>query len=262
MAAALTSMTPASGAGPGLWSQTGSMEEIRFRHTLTLLLDGTVLVTGGGDGIALASTQLYNPDPDPAAGAWSSTGSMNKPRLNHTATLLPDTGKVLVAGGYGYPTWHASAELYDPSTGNFTSTGSMAKARSGHTATLLSDGRVLITGGFDQYGGDPIASAELYNPLTETWSSAGNMATGRSSHTATLLPSGKVLVAGGGYGRENELASAELYQPSTDLSDTSDLGKWSSAGSMAERRGAHTATLRSTGKGAGRGWPQHRQKRS
>ena len=219
-------MTPASGSGAGLWSQTGSMAEIRFRHTLTLLPDGTVLVAGGGDGFPLALTQLYNPDPDPAAGAWSSTGSMLEPRWDHTATLLSD-GRVLVTGGNGL----ASAELYDPITGTWSPAGSMDVAQGSHTATLLSDGsgRVLVIGG---------ASAELYNPLTETWSSAGSMAVARSGHTATLLPSGKVLVAGGGYGRENELASAELYNPGTN--------SWSPTGSMAERRGTHTAMLVTT----------------
>jgi hypothetical protein len=67
-----------------------------------------VLVAGGSNGsnLNLASAELY----DPAAGTWSTTGSLNIGRSSHTATLLTN-GKVLVAGGSSGGL--ASAELYD-----------------------------------------------------------------------------------------------------------------------------------------------------
>ena len=248
VAAALSSMTPASGSGPGLWSQTGSMAKIRFGHTLTLLSDGRVLVTSGlGDPASRASAELY----EPGSGTWSSAGSMATGRLNHTATLLVN-GQVLVTGGT--ESWQspvASAELYQPSTdlsdtsdlGTWVPTGSMLQARSGHTATLLANGKVLVAGGSDA-DGNWLASAELYDPAaappTSPWSSGGNMVETRSGHTATLLSDGRVLLTGAAYGRETALASAELYDPYT--------GEFTSAGSMAERRGGHTATLLSNGK--------------
>ena len=43
----------------------------------------------------LNSSELY----DPATEMWSVTASLNTPRLDHTATLLPG-GNVLVVGGY------------------------------------------------------------------------------------------------------------------------------------------------------------------
>ena len=96
MVAAFFSMTPVSGAGDGLWSQTGSMHEIRVQHTLTALKDGKVLVTGGWDigWLNYASAELYNP----GDGKWYPAGSMNETRVAHTATLLKD-GRVLVTGG-------------------------------------------------------------------------------------------------------------------------------------------------------------------
>ena len=50
----------------------------------------------------------------PCAGApfeFEETGSLAAARLNHTATLLSN-GKVLVAGGFNYESYLASAELY------------------------------------------------------------------------------------------------------------------------------------------------------
>src|ERR1035437_8921900 len=52
--------------------------------------------------------------------------------------------------------------------------------------------------------------------VTNTWSGAGSLTTARQQHTATLLPSGKVLVAGGYNGSSGVLASAELYDPTTN----------------------------------------------
>jgi len=53
-----------------------------------------------------------------------------------------------------------------------------------------------------------------------------------------LLPSGQVLVAGG-YGKQ-ALASAELYDPAT--------GTWTTTGSLAFPRDAHTETLLPNGR--------------
>jgi sugar (pentulose or hexulose) kinase len=88
----------------------GSMTVARHGHTVTLLLDGTVLIAGGGDGnIARASAESY----DPTTGTFAATGSLSVSRMQHTATLLLD-GTVFIAGGYGGTDGYslASAELY------------------------------------------------------------------------------------------------------------------------------------------------------
>ena len=148
------------------------------------------------------------------------TGSLGTPRLDHTATLLPN-GKVLVVGGDFLFGVLASAELYDPASGTWKPTGSLVTGRTHHTATLLPNGKVLVAGGFDGVGHNR-TSVELYNPATGTWSETGSLATGRTSHTATLLPSGKVLIAAG----ENfindvgALKSSELYDVGLDFDST------------------------------------------
>jgi hypothetical protein len=116
------------------------------------------------------------------------------------------------------------------SAGTFTTTGNMTTARAAHTATLLSNGKVLIAGGA-QYvtvaSTLVLASAELYDPITSTFTATGNMTTPRQQHTATLLADGRVLIEGGSQehpGQTVDLASAEIYDPSTEtFTATGDL---------------------------------------
>jgi hypothetical protein len=68
----------------------------------------------------------------------------------------------------------------------------------------------------------------------------GSMATARYFHTATLLNNGTVLVTGGLDGNNNNLASAELFDPAS--------GTFTLTGSMAVARSSHTATLLTNGK--------------
>jgi WD40 repeat protein len=202
----------------------------RSGHTATLLLAGKLLVTGGGNGVADATAELY----DPATETFTLTvGNMTEPRIGHTATLLnlgassPNNGKVLILGPAD-----PSAELYDPSTSTFTkTTGSMNHARTSPTATLLNTGKVLIAGGNTATGD---LTAELYDPATETFSDTGSTAVLHSGPTATLLSNGQVLIAGGGTN------SAELYDPNSGTFSAT-------AGPMTMPRSGHTATLLADG---------------
>jgi N-acetylneuraminic acid mutarotase len=215
-------------SGQNSWSRAASLTTARARHTATLLPNGKVLVVGGvrtlKQGVDkdffdhafhigyLASAELY----DPVSKSWTATGTLNYPRADHTATLLPDE-KVLVTGGQTYGEYDRvieidSAEIYDPGTTEWTESASMNTARTGHTATLLPGGQVLVAGGWDRAA---LSSVELYNPKTDTWSVCRSLNQGRYGQTATLLQDGGVLIAGGlGNYRPEQftpLASTELF---------------------------------------------------
>ncbi len=81
----------------------------------------------------------------------------------------------------------------------------------------------------------PSATLETSPSLTpEQTRGAGAMTQARTGHTATLLLDGTVLVAGG-QTNVRPLASAEAYDPGTEL--------WSAAADMHRDRVGHTATL-------------------
>ncbi len=193
----------------GLWTTNGSLLVGRSGHTATLLLNGTVLITGGETTnriIATEDCELF----DPATGLCTATGLLPYPIANHTATLLPD-GQVLAAagdidigtfGGFSLVPYNGSA-LYDPNAGTWTQMANLNKAHDYHTATLLTNGVVLVAG-YSTFNSTNV-SAELYSPALNAWFVAAPMNFPRIQHTATLLPNGQVLVEGG------LVATAELY---------------------------------------------------
>jgi len=206
-----------------------------------LLPDGRILVAGGFGFVgyhlqAFGEVELY----DPATRTWTTTNSMNNPRVWPSATVLSN-GKVLLAGGDNYNGVLSSCELFDPATGTWTPTGSMNAARIHHVTVLLPNGKVLVAGGSGPSGNSAgwISSAELYDPTTETWTNIPPMSTPRAWATGTLLPGGKILVAGG-YASSGELSSAELYDPATDT--------WTLTGSLNIARNLHSAALLPNGK--------------
>jgi galactose oxidase-like protein len=93
----------------GKWSATGSLKTGRYNHTATLLINGQVLIVGGG--AHRASTELYNP----ASGTFRVAANLNTGRTDHSTVLLTN-GEALTMGGYdgsgGNIGYLSSAELF------------------------------------------------------------------------------------------------------------------------------------------------------
>ncbi|CAM6000928.1 unnamed protein product, partial [Sphagnum balticum] len=215
------------------WAASSNMQYGRFFHTVTLLQNGTVLITGGFDTTLTAANtwEIFS-----AKGATLSTygTTMNSKRAEHTATLLND-GNVLLCGGYSsYDSstyWTVSSNYlssceifsYTKHTFNLT-TVSMTSARALHTASLLSNGNVLLVGG---YIGSIVSGAEIYYYLTQNFSSVPSLNTPRCKHVAFTLSNGGVAVIGGSVGA-TETNKVEIYDPSSN--------KWNYTTSMVNSR--------------------------
>jgi hypothetical protein len=195
--------------------ETAPMHAARMSHTATLLIDGRVLVVGGGEDVE-ASAETY----DPQTGSWSVVAPLHHNRFGHTATRLLD-GRVLVVGGdvtwddIGYLHIGSPAELFDPATGRWTEVFGPLTPRFWHSATLLADGTVLVAGGYGS-GSDRsrgfVGSAEIFDPATSRWTPAGEFKA-RWGHTAVRLDDGRVLALGG---MDSSLSSSvDIYDPQT-----------------------------------------------
>lgn len=226
------------------WSPTaGPLNVARRSHTATLLANGKVLITGGGNGVTTASIPMASAELfDPQTGLFTLTSPMTTPRLGHGATMLAN-GKVLVTGGSdGTGTSHptAAAEIFDPTTNTFTSIGVSNFPHIAQMPALLRDGRVLMAGSYYNplgsiFGGGTLSDdVEIFNPVGNTFAVAPNMFKKRIDIGGALLLDGSVLIAGGvatnvGPSKLTVFhSSAEVYDPATN--------QWQMAGIMSAGR--------------------------
>lgn len=209
----------------------GFMSTPRSTHTATLLLDGRVLLAGGGaDLICLPvaqSAELFDPS---SMTMTSVTGTPASPLWGHVAERLSD-GTVLLAGGEpscGFASLGTRAtQRFNPTSGSFTVLPDMAEVHGlGVASTSLPDGRVLVTGGWGEF--EPADSGELFNPYVWNWTGMAKMNTSRAFHTQVGLPNGTVLVADGEIIATSVTSTAEIFAtpalPDTDGDGVPDDG--------------------------------------
>lgn len=217
-------------------ADAASIRENRTLHSAVSLVNGKVLILGGGNkearDQALDSLEVY----DPATGTSMYAGRLERPQAGHTTTILKN-GTLLLTGGMGRrDRFIRFFQVYDPAKGTSGPNGRMEERRGKHTATTLWDGTILVAGGDPD---NPIA-AELFDQNKHQLFKVGFTTVVRFAHTATLLKNGKVLITGGGSGQQPATDTAELYDPSTR--------RFTAISRMNSGRQEHTATLLKDGR--------------
>lgn len=183
------------------WSELEPMIQSRMAHSAVKLIDNRILVTGGMSSVTMGDTLSLTEIYDPVENSWSTASELNRARLGHRATLLPD-GRVLVTGGTTVEEGdllgpETTAEIYDPISNEWTLIATELVPRKDHSAVLVPGGKVILIG-----GGDPIGTGvlpvESYDIENDQWAVISYLPEGRNLLTVTPLRDGSIMVVGGG----------------------------------------------------------------
>ena len=118
----------------------------------------------------------------------------------------------------------------------WTPSGTMTVPRMGGLPFNLPDGRVLVVGGTSTG-----SAADLFDPSTGAWSAGPSSASAHPQLPAAVrLADGRILITGGRHDSGITIASADIYNPSTNA--------WVPTGAMRRSRVAHTLTLLADGR--------------
>jgi N-acetylneuraminic acid mutarotase len=118
----------------------------------------------------------------------------------------------------------------------WTPSGDMTVARMGGFPFLLPDGRVVVVGGTTTGG-----ETELFDPSSQTWSAGASAASAHPQLPAAVrLLDGRILITGGRLDSGISVASADMYNPTTDA--------WTAVNGMNRSRVGHTLTLLADGR--------------
>jgi len=222
-------------------SNTVQLPGIRFRHSMTLLNDGRLLLVGG-TGTLTAHSNVYLGTIGNQTIDWVESTTLGTGRYAHETVQLP-TGQILVIGGYtgagalanvaigsisgNAISWHVSAN------------NNLPLSIYHHSACVLRDGRVLITGGLDSGGivRDTVYFGQVLGNGVIWTSGTTPLSIPQCYHKMITLYDGRVLYLGGetGSGRAWDITISSV--PPSELSIN-----WKSAIPQAIRQGTLTGT--------------------
>jgi hypothetical protein len=185
------------------------------QHGAVAIGASRVALLGGSRNAGVLSSSVNVLDAN--SGAWTEALQMTTGRADMRVLALSPT-LLFVHGGARSLTGARAAEWADLTTG--LSTPAVAShLRQHHTVTQLLDGRILVAGGLstEGYAGNVSPSLEIWDPATRSWRYAMRpLQQARQAHTATLMPDGSVVFVGG-YTASGMAASAEKFDPATEV---------------------------------------------
>ena len=173
----------------GNFTSISGLDGRRGGHTATMLLDGRILIVGGGYPAVLGkAAEIY----DPKSNAFTEVGEMDNERRHHKVVLLQDDRVLVIGGSKGElnsPVPVTTAEIYNPATGTFSPAGTPGDTPI-LSADLLPTGKVFMI----DINGDVV----LYDPASGAFGRTGeSIGQNRQFYTTTVLRDGRVLIAGG-----------------------------------------------------------------
>jgi galactose oxidase len=225
------------------WTPLRAMNHGRWYPSVTLLLDGSVLVTSGSFREGMGPAQNNNIPQVWKDGDWRDLNSAVLSLYPRMHVLGSD--RIFVAGTDPVP------QFFDPNgAGAWSHAPNRANGDRQYAPSLTyAPGKIIyIGGGNDPDTKIPTAECEVidFGQNNAAWRRTNPMSKPRRQHNATLLPDGTVLVTGGTKGggfdggfndlrADQPVHEAELWNPETEM--------WTTLAAENEDRCYHSTAL-------------------
>jgi len=171
------------------WRLEGEMRMDKWRyHHCTVVMDSSLVVTGGGYGSEISSSSVDVIDTNNVSAGWSSMESMKTPRYGHGCDVWTygDNPGFVVAGGDNDSGTLGSVEFYSFRDQGWTQLGSLVTPRTYHSVTAV-NGMLVVSGGGND-GRLLTSSVEYFNVRSGEWEVLTNLREGRAGHSGVSVP--------------------------------------------------------------------------
>ncbi len=210
---------------PGAWTQlvpqsaAEDLPDARMGGTLTYepTTDRLLLFAGWGGTEFFDTVWSY----DLTTNTWTSLDTGGNPpaaRALHSVVYLPDTGRLLMFGGYNGSVYLGDTWAYDIDADSWTNlgpSGSVPEARDGHSLVYdSSNQKVYLFGGWN--GAKEFDDTWVYDPGANTWTElrpGGSIPAARDSQAMAFeAKTGKVILFGG-WSQTTDFGDTWIYDP-------------------------------------------------
>jgi N-acetylneuraminic acid mutarotase len=151
-------------------------------------------------------------------GTWSQGRPI--PTLRGETKAIALAGRIYMPGGL-LPAWKASTafEVYDPATGQWAERAALPMALH-HIGLAAMGERIYVTGGYSDDFYPNVNAAWVYHSDSDAWQRLADMPGHRAGHMLVAI-GGKLYVAGGDVPDGEDPTQVWVYDPASDMWDTS-----------------------------------------